>query len=173
MTGNLEAMTQLEPNPLRRVLLASLIPLLLSILAVSAAEPTIWSPYPGVQFLLLASGWPQWLTACVAPLIFVVSIWNVAFGRSQGQLLHIAVAMGVLTVSSGAYFWLRLPQGLDHQGLMYSAAMVIVNAAGLLAFWVAWAMWRRRLTAARSICLSLLACCWLFWCGFPYFGEGI
>jgi hypothetical protein len=48
-----------------------------------------------------------------------------------------------------------------------------VNAAFLLAFWAVWALWRRSLTAARSIGMALLACCWLFWCAFPYFGEGM
>jgi hypothetical protein len=166
-------MTTLNTHALRRVLLASLVPLALSIVSVSAAEPTVWSPYPGAQFLLLTLGWPQWLAVCLAPFIFVVSTLNVVIGRPGGQPLHIIVAMGVLTVSSGIYFWLRLPQGLDHQGMTYSAAMLAVNAVALLAFWVAWVLWRRRITAVRSICLGLIACSWLFWCGFPYFGEGI
>jgi hypothetical protein len=173
MTVTSAAMRNRDPGSLRLLLLASLIPLLVASIAISATEPTIRSPYPGVQFLLLAFGWPRWLTVAIAPTLFVASIVNVAFAGSRGRLLHVALPMGFLTALSGIYFWVRLPEGLDHQGVVYSAAMVGANALGLLAFWSAWILWRRSLTATRSICLALLACCWLFWCGFPYFGEGI
>lgn len=166
-------MMRIDARALRIVLLTSLIPLLVSIISVSAAVPTVWSPYPRVPFFLLTAGWPRWLAVGLAPIIFVASLANLPFAHSRWRLPHVALLMGLLTVLSVVYFGLRLPEGVDHQGAIYAVAMVVANAAALLTFWTAWARWRRALTVRRSVCLCLLACCWLFWCAFPYFGEGI
>jgi hypothetical protein len=175
MTGTAWSLNtgSIDARSLRLVLLASLIPLLLSVVSVSSAVPTVWSPYPGIQFFLLTAGWPRWLAVAVAPIIFVAALVKLPFERSPGHLPHVALLMGILTVLTVVYFGLRLQDGLDHQGAVYSAVMLVANTAALLTFWRAWIRWRRTLTVPRSIVLCLLACGWLFWCAFPYFGEGI
>ncbi len=165
--------SKIDARALRLVLLASLIPLLMSILSISSGVPTVWSPYPGVPFYLLSAGWPRWLVVSLAPIVFVASLAKLPFERSRGYLPHVAGLMGVLSVSSVVYFGLRLQGGLGHQGPVYSATMLVANGVALITFWMAWIRWRRALTVPRSIYLCLLACCWLFWCAFPYFGEGI
>jgi len=166
-------MTKYDARTLGPVLAASLMPMLLCILSVSAKEPTIWSPYPGIQTVFITTGWPWWVAVSAAPVLFIMSVFSVELRQAPHYPWPLALLMGLLTLLSGIYFWLRLPLGLQHQGRIYSASMVIVNAGLLLAFWTAWALWRRRLTAGRSIGLALLACGWLFWCAFPYFGEGL
>jgi hypothetical protein len=166
-------MTNDKSGTLGPILLASLVPMLLSIISVSAMEPTLWSPYPGIQTFLIASGWSRWVAAGAAPIVFTLIVLSTRPGQPRQRTWQLALAMALLTLLSAIYFLLRWPLGLQHQGAPYAFSMAIVNAAFLLAFWAVWALWRRSLTVGRSIGMSLLACGWLFWCAFPYFGEGM
>lgn len=143
----------------------------LACVSVASPVPTAWSPYPATQFGLMTAGVSRAVSFLLVPLVFVA--WNaIAVIRPyRGGLLHLAVLAGPLTIGSFLYFAVHAHTGPPHQGVQYTAAVIVINLALLSTFWWGWWSSRRRPCSRRAVLLGMVLFGWLAWCAFPYFGE--
>jgi hypothetical protein len=146
---------------------------LLSILGLSLDGPTVWSPYPGAQFLLFTAGCPLWTARLGPPVVYAMLMLGLTALSQRSRYSALGVLMAVLTVLSLVYFSIRIPTGLVHQGLVHTASVTLVNLAVILTFWVYWVRWRGQQLVRGTFLLGLMVFAWLAWMAFPYFGEGI
>lgn len=145
----------------------------LSYLSVSASVPTLWSPYPGAQFLLITTGVPRPMNVFVIPVIFVACTAGLVIRQYRGTLAYLAWPAAPLTLLNVVYVALRTADGYVHQGLTYVIGMIVMNGLVLIAFWAGWAAFLRHRTSYSAVMLSFVLFAWLAWVAFPYFGEGI
>ena len=153
------------------ILALSGLPLVASLLALSGPGPSLRSPYPLPQSLLLMDGWPMWFVAGMAPVSYVV--FNLTDARRPHSLLrrHHTVALVSVTFLSTVYFALALPGGIEYQGRPFAMTALGCNIGLAGIAWLLWIRWRASSTFTKSTCFSLLLHCWVFWMGFPYLGE--
>lgn len=140
-------------------------------LAVSAGVPALWSPYPMVQFLILSSGWPQWV--CAASAFSVMCVVAVVISRPSRGRLYAGAIIGLLTLMTIGYFVVFIPTGLAHQGSVHVVFMIAVNVLSLGVLWWGWRVLSWPLPFRNILAMALFLSIWLFWFAFPYFGEGI
>jgi len=145
----------------------------LSYLSVSAPVPTLLSPYPGAQFLLITTGTPRPLSMLIVPLLFLVCNAIHVIRPYRGRLGYLAWLAAPLTLLSIVYVALRAADGNAHQGLTYVIGTIAINGLMLMAFWAGWIAFARHRTSYNAVILSFVLFAWLSWLAFPYFGEGI
>jgi len=153
------------------LLALSLIVLAAAVLAVSSKTPSVYSPYPLIQALLLWDGWPLWMVVGLAPLSYLALNVNLVFSQREGLRPRYLIMLSLLTLLSILYFGLAWRGGIAYQGWIHTSLMVALNLVFSAAGWILWAKSRSSAHRTTQLLAGTLLHCWLFWAAFPFLGE--
>ena len=140
----------------------------------AAGVPTVYCPMPTLTLVpgLLLSSWRvQKAVVLIPAILFFLWTPGLIWPDRSSRPRRTIVLVALLSVVAAVDFRLGWKNGVQFQGLRYTAAVGGINAIWIALTW--WAMLRawRRPSFRTSLLSHWILLAWLAWYAFPYLGE--
>lgn len=156
------------------LIMSSSIPFLLSYVSVRSSSPGFFSPYPFASFYLYSLNFQFWAIAVIFLIVFYLLNLNLFFRkRYKFHFWIVTFLMTTGNIGMVPYLLFNLENGISRYGFIQIFFIIILNIFVIASFWVFWYTNRKRPEFLNGAVLSHMFFFWTFWCGYPYFGEGI